>query len=205
MSANLSVLGEILGSSFVVLLLLTCALSFIYGVWMLLRPEQALRFNQRISAWVSMDSVSKIMDKPRATERFFYRYHRIYGALMLAGGIFTLYVMSAGRWGRDLTTMFSLSEWSWLVSDVATVLMVMTGFLAAALGITMLIRPSLLRGVEARLNRWISTENSLKPLDSVHYAPDQFVSRHARPVAALIVIGSLYVLVALVPLLRTLL
>ncbi|MBX9811198.1 MAG: hypothetical protein K2Y16_06240 [Burkholderiales bacterium] len=204
MSAGLGFVGEILRSSFVVLLLLGCALSFIYGVWMLLQPDQALRFNQRISAWVSTEGVSKVLDRPHSTERYIYRYHRIYGALLLAGGLFTLYVMSGGRWGRDMTAVFSLSEWSWLVRDVATLLMVMAGFLATALGIIMVIRPSLLRGVEARLNRWIATENNLKPLDSVYYAPDQFAWRHARPLAALIVIGSLYVLVALIPLLRTL-
>lgn len=205
MGAGLSFVGGIIQSGFLILLLLACVLSFAYGVWMLLQPEQALRFNQRASKWVPTDGFSEAMDKPRATEWFFYRYHRIYGTLVLASGLFILYVMSAGHWGRDLMTVLSLSEWSWLVSDVTTLLMIMTGFLAAALGIIMLIRPSLLRGVEAWLNRWIATENNLKPFDVLYYAPDQFVSRHARLMAALIVIGSLYVLVALVPLLRALL
>lgn len=205
MRSGLSFVGDIFQSSFLVLLLLACALSFAYGVWMLLQPEQALRFNQRVSKWVPTDGYSEAMGKSHATERFFYRYHRIYGLLLLASGLFMLYVISAGRWGRDLTRVFSLGEWSWLARDVGTLLMVMTGVLAAAFGLIVLIRPSLLRSVEAWLNRWISTENKSKPLDVLHYAPDQFVSRHARLMAALIVIGSLYVLVVLVPLLRALL
>ena len=145
------------------------------------------------------------MEKRHTTERFLYRHHRSFGVLLLAGGIFTLYVMSGSRWGRNLTTAFSLSEWAWLASDLTTVLMVMNGILATVLGILMFIRPSLLRGVEAQLNRWIATENELKPLDAVHDAPDRFASRHVRLVAVLIVIGSLYALMVLVPMLRTLL
>ena len=203
MSLGLGFVGGIILSSFLAVLLVGGALSFAFGVWMLLRPDQALRFNQRASTWVSMERLATVMDKRRSTERLVYHYHLVYGALLLAAGLFTLYVMSGGRWGRNVVTTFSLGEWSWLVSDVTTLLMITIGLLATVLGIIILIRPSLLRGVEAQLNRWINTDDDLKVLDSVHYAPDRFASRHARSVAAVIAIGSLYALVALVPLLRT--
>ncbi|MFN7085115.1 MAG: hypothetical protein ACK4N4_00640 [Burkholderiales bacterium] len=205
MSAGLDLLAEVLRSGFVAVLLLGCVASLAYGVWLLLQPEQALRFNRRVSAWVSTEKVVQTLDQPHSIERIVYRYHRIYGALLLAGGLFTLYVMAAGRWSRDVRSALGLGEWSWLVGDVTSALMVIIGILATALGIVIVIRPSLLRGIEARLNRWIATDQDLQPLDSVHDAPDRFAARHARAVAVLIVAGSLYVLVALAPLWRTLL
>ncbi len=203
MSASLNLMGELLRSGFVVLLLLGCVVSLMYGVWMLLQPEQALRFNQRVSTWVSTEGVAEVMDKPRSIERLVYRHHRIYGALLLAGGLFTLYVLSAGRWGRDVTNALGLGGWAWAVSDVTTWFMLVIGLLGTALGLVIIIRPSLLKGVEVKLNRWIATDKGLQTLDSVHYAPDRFVSRHARLVASLIVIGSLYILIVLVPILRS--
>ncbi len=206
MRSGLNFVGDIFQSSLMVLLLLGCAASFVYGVWMLLRPATALRFNQNVSKWVSTDGVTKALDDRHATDWFFYRYHRIYGLILLAGGFYSLYVLSGRQWRLGIVQIFSLygSFWTDVARDSAGLLMIVVGVTAVVFGIIMLVRPSLLRGVEVWLNRWVATDKHLKPLDAVIDAPDRFVARHARLVAALIVIGSLYVLFMLLPLLPVL-
>lgn len=205
MAPGLNFVGEVFQSGLLLVLLLACAGSFVYGVWMLLQPATALRFNRSASTWVPTDSLTSALDDRHSTERLVYRYHRIIAAMILLGGLYVIYALSGGLWRVGITEMFShKGPWTDVVRDVAGVLMLLVGVIAVLVGIVMFIRPSLLKGAESWLNRWVATDKTLKPLDFAINSPDQIVSRHARVFAALIVVGSLYVLIELLPLLPAL-
>ncbi len=205
MRPGLNFVGDIFQSGLMLILLLACAGSLVYGVWMLLQPATALRFNRSASRWVPTDNIASALDDRHSTERLIYRHHRILASILIAGGLYMIYALSGGRWRAGIVEMFSQKgPWMDVVRDAAGVLMLLVGVIALVVGTIMFIRPSLLKGAEFWLNRWVATDKTLKPLDVVIDAPDRFVERHARLFAALIVVGSLYALLALLPLLSAL-
>lgn len=202
MNASLSMLSDILRQGVLVVLLVGCAASLLYGIWMLLRPQGALRFNQYASGWFSTERIARSLDAPHATERFFYRHHRIVGAFVLGGAIYMLHVLSLYNQQADLTAIFGRlnAQAGNLLQDSVAALIVLGSAFSGVVGAFLLIRPSLLKNFEGTLNRWFSTDRPLQSLDAAHYAPDRFASRNARVVAALIIAGSTYALIALAPL-----
>ena len=58
-------------------------------------------------------------------------------------------------------------------------------------------RPSLLKGVEAVGDQQYSARAATKPLDVMHYQPDELVRARPKVIGTLFTVASLYVLFAL--------
>ncbi|MCX7171655.1 MAG: hypothetical protein NTY41_15600 [Proteobacteria bacterium] len=68
---------------------------------------------------------------------------------------------------------------------------------AAIVGFIMLTKPSLLRDLENSANRWISTDGLLKWINNTHYFMENSIVKHRKLAGAALILGSLYVLIAL--------
>jgi hypothetical protein len=64
-------------------------------------------------------------------------------------------------------------------------------------GLIIVLRPSLLKRLEAVLNRWFVTEESIRKLDLQLPTPDSVFGRRPRMMGIIIVAGSLYILMNL--------
>lgn len=95
--------------------------------------------------------LGEVCSRPWRVERFIYRHHRPFGGAIIAGALTLLYLLYAGhiqlagipaeRLGMGLRTA-NLVSWAMAVAVLL-------------IGFAMLIRPSLLKGIEALSNRWI--------------------------------------------------
>lgn len=88
--------------------------------------------------------------RPRRIERFVYRHHRAFGLAILAGSI--LYLGLVARYGL---------LWPASAGPVLAVLLPLLALVNLALlpfGTVMLLRPSLLKRLEAASNRWVEWE-----------------------------------------------
>lgn len=88
----------------------------------------------------------KLLDKPWTIERMIYRHHRLFGLVILFAGVFCIWQMSRTR----------LIE---LLGDSTTLAILVGALLIGqafnlAIGLVMLLRPSLLKPLEAVGNRW---------------------------------------------------
>ncbi|MBI4293695.1 MAG: hypothetical protein HY661_19635 [Betaproteobacteria bacterium] len=169
------------------------------GVALLLKPEHIATLNQSFSRWVSSDKVADQLDRPRWTERFVYRHHRLVGAFFLIGALCILYVFLFGYNARRISSIFAVGYWG--VVDVLVGVMLISSALAALVGLIVLTRPSLLREIEKSSNRWISTEGASKALNATYYNSDGYILRRKKIAGVCMIIGSLYVLIVLSPLL----
>jgi hypothetical protein len=178
-------------------LVLGAVLALFVGVWLLINPKDMLRFNQRASRWLDTEKLTAIIDKPRHIERALYRNHRWVGGLVLAGGCYIATVLMFVFNKKAAVTVLArggdLRLVGWLI-DALFVLLVLCSVLAVVLGVLLLLRPSLLKNIEAWMNRWYSSDKSLQALDRVSFGLDEWVAKHTRLMAVLIILGAVYTL-----------
>lgn len=197
---QMHILNEILLETLLALLLGGAALSLIVGVWLYFHPERLFSLSQRLNQWFSTQSLTRAMDATFHIEHSVYRRHRWAGALLVAGALYILYQLSF-HYDKSATLRmlenYNLQLAGWLL-DSTTFLIALTSVLTLAIGMCLLIRPSLLRAFETWSNRWYrGGDKVVQLLDDVHHHPDRLAARHPRFIAVLIVLGSLYVLTSL--------
>ena len=199
MDTAIKIVADILLQSFLIFVVVGCVFSFIIGVLMLLKPEGVLRLNQYLSRWVGTEKLAAALDAPHSVETALYRRHRSIGVLVLAGGLYILYVMffafKKKAAGGDLSFGLNPQIAAWLL-DALGVVLVVSSLLGLIIGIFLVVRPSVFKPIEEWGNKWYSTEKSLRVMEAVHLKPDETMLRNYRFVAALVVAGSLYVILS---------
>jgi hypothetical protein len=191
--------ADMLLQSFLIFIGVGCVFSLIIGVWMLVKPEGVLRLNQYMSKWFGTEKLAVALDDPHNIDVALYRRHRPVGVLVLAGGLYILYVMffefSKKAAGGDLSPALNPAIAGWLV-DALGVVLVLSCVIGLIIGFFLLVRPSVFKPIEEWGNQWYSTDKSLKVMEAMHVRPDEAMIRNYRIVAALVIAGSLYVILS---------
>ncbi len=188
-------LNNILLQSFLIFLGGAALLGILVGAGMLLKHEQVIRLNQYFSHWKSTEKFGEHFDRPRSSERFFYRHHRLVGAGLFIGAMLVLYTFLISYNVRKISAVIARDYW-WLL-DALMGLLLIGSVLAAIIGFVMLSRPSLLRDFENSVNRWISTDRLLTFFNGMHYSVEQSILQHRKVAGACLIFGSIYILIAL--------
>jgi hypothetical protein len=190
----------IAGQTLFVLFLVGAALGAVLGLVLLLDSARALRWNERLSRWVSTREATQGLDRPRDIKRFIYRAHRVIGLLVVAGALYCLDVLTFGfkpgalaRAFRDLGSLGALE----IAFETARLFLLAGNLAALAAGLLLCFRPSLLKGFEAWADRSYGSLAANPALDRMHLQPDLWVSRHPRLTGALVLAGSAFVLFSL--------
>lgn len=174
--------------------------SVVYGALLLVAPRAALDVSATLRQRYSSRRALRPLEIPRHTEPFFYRHHRLAGALLLAG-VTVFFLVFAFGYPRDtvlagIATRIGGVSADVLVDAVERFLLVANA-LIGVFALTMIIRPSALKPLEARANRWISTRQALREAEASREPLDAFVARHPRLTGALILLGTAYIGISL--------
>ncbi len=78
-----------LTSSLLVLgiLLIPLGLSFLF------LPEKMERIGERLNNWISTEHIFDSLNKPRYQERLFYRFHHLFGGLVIVFALISIYML----------------------------------------------------------------------------------------------------------------
>ncbi len=162
----------------------------IIGIVFTIAPQWALTSGNKLNRWISTKSFFDSLDRPRYQERWIYRHHRLFGLIIISAVCYVLFtfvfvigIESAvarlmGLAGSDFTR--------WLYEQLFYIFLG-ASVLALLIGAIMLIRPSLLKNLEAKANRWIGTNEKLDVLDS-KFGTDRFVG-NPRVFGLFVVLG----------------
>jgi hypothetical protein len=183
-----------------VVLVAGALLGLVVGVVLLVDSARVIRWNATLNRWYSTRQAFQKLEEPIDVKRVVYRWHRVAGVLIFAGALFTLDVLAfsyqTGALVRAFRGVGNPAILSIVFEALRIVLIVgnVAGLVAAAI---LCFRPSLLKGLEAVGDRYYSGREAVKPLEAMHYQPDEFVRARPKVVGAFFTLGSLYILVAL--------
>jgi hypothetical protein len=190
-----------------VVLVLGLGLALFVGVMLLARPRALFALNEWLSRSFDTAPTFRLLDQPRHVERFFYRHHRVVGALVVAGAS---YVLLRWAFAYDRPGVLALVsprlatgglDWVPLALE-ATLVGLHVAILAV--GVLIMFRPSLLKGVEKAANRWQDGPTTT-PLDSVVGNLDGTFEGHPRIAGVVLVVSAVWCLLALAPVVADLL
>lgn len=173
------------------------AICLVVGLFLAIAPQRFLDATGRVNRWISTDAAFASLDRPRPVDRFFYRRHLWVGAVLLLGGIYILYVFWAwydrAQVLHTLPVIYNGAASAWIY-DSLVILLRGTGVVGVTAGVVVLVRPSLLKSLEAMANHWIATEQWTRPLDRQKELPPQWFPGRARWFGIAIASGSLYIM-----------
>ena len=165
-----------------VVLAVLLALAFVVGAAVAVRPALLEGVRHRADRRVSMRRATRSLDVPRNVDRWFYRHHRIYGAFVVALAVLLLGVLTFGSapaaWHRAFGPEYR--EVAAIIVDTARVVLWVLGIFALAIGVVVFVRPSALKGVEARANRWVTTRRAFRGLEREYHGTESWIARHPR-------------------------
>lgn len=182
-------------------LLAGLVLALVVSALLLTRPRTLLELNRRLSRWVDTQGALRALERPLMLERLFYRHHRALGvAIVLGAG----YVLWQWAFGFDRAALSGLLDPSWRnngldwIVPAAELLVVGLHVLVLAVGGVILLRPSLLKGLEKAVNRWHGAASSER-FDRVIGTLDDQVAVYPRLTGFVLLMATVWSLVALVP------
>ena len=167
------------------------------GLLLVFGSQSAFRISERMNRWVSTRAAIRPLEEHHSISRPLYRMHRIVGAMICAGALYSLLVLGMPSGGAAMTTSLSgigtprFSAW---LSESLRIVLLAGNFGALLFGLVFIVRPSALKSLEAWADRRVSARKSTKPLEEMHLSADKFARAHPRLVGALVIVGSLYVL-----------
>lgn len=206
MKAAIDFLAGIVGQTLLVFFIIGALAGVAIGLTLLFDTARALRWNERLSRWISTREAAQRFDRPRDIKRFVYRMHRVVGVLVIAGALYCLDVLtfnfSPGALARAFRDLGSESLLG-LTFESARLFLLVGNVAALAAGVVLCFRPSLLKGVEIWADRVYMASTISPALDQMRFQPDRWVGRHPRLAGGLILAGSGYIVfsLAILPLL----
>jgi hypothetical protein len=172
------------------------------GIALLLRPEWLLQLNKFSNRWVSTRQMGRSLDQPVNIDHWIYRYGHVSGAVLLAGSMYIVYMLTTHIVRADILlglAKMHLVQPALLEPTLDTLVLVFLAgaVLAMIVSLFLIFRPSMLRDLELGANQNISMRQTLKPMEIQRGNVDQLVFRNMRLVGAALLCGSLYTLVVL--------
>lgn len=190
----------ILWRSLAIFLLFGAVCGVLLGGMLIIRPSFWEGINQAANRWISTRRFSQLLDTGFRVESWCYRHHRALGIVIVLGALYTLYYFGLSFHRHEI--MVSLSQYlpGKLLDGLLDALVL--GMLSGAVvalggGLFLLLRPSMLRGMELQANQWVSSRRATRGLEIPRDQVERFVMRYASPVGWLLLLASLYLLITL--------
>jgi len=200
MRGAIDFLVGIVGQTLLIAIVLGAIVGLALGVLLLVDTARVLRWNERMSRWISTREAAQRFDRPRDIKRFVYRAHRVIGVLVVAGALYTLDILTFGfqsgalvRAFRDLGNQDVLG----VAVDTARLFLIVGNLAALAAGVVLCLRPSLLKGLEVWADRTYAAREHSAALDRMRFQPDLWVSQNPRLAGLLVFAGSAFILFSL--------
>ena len=188
--------------SFVIFLIFGSLAGLATGVLLLLRPEALQKMGEKLNRWISTRHLDQSMERTINLDLWFYRYRRVFGALILLGAIYVLYYFTVSM--DRASTIDGLARYFKLhpvliggLLDALALSSILGALCAALIGLFLILRPSMLRNIEQVSNQWVSLRRAMKPVEIRREGVDEYVFQRARQAGILLVLGSFYVLIML--------
>lgn len=183
----MDIVNDIAWHSFLFFLWIGSVLAISVGAGLLFAPEHVERINRFFGRWIDTRHLEIEIDRPRSTERYIYRHHRIAGAIFFVGASIVLYRFLLSPAKERIASLLAPDMFG--LFDAGIAFLVITNVCAAMIGLIVFFRPSMLREFERQANRWISTERVTRVFNKPQFLLDQYVLRHPQLVGGVFIVA----------------
>jgi hypothetical protein len=196
----LKILQKTIWQTFLWVALLGGVMGLLMGIALIFRSSLVARVSARMNVWISSRQAMRPLEAPIDIERAVYRWHRLVGALLLAGALFTLYVATTRFQGPELSLVLGkffrveIAKW---IGQSLRIFLIVANLAALLFAAVMILRPSALKPLEAWANRQYSGRQATRAWEIPRNLIDPFVQNNPRLVGVLLALASLCVLVVL--------
>jgi hypothetical protein len=184
----------------IIFLALGCLGSLVFGAGLALEHTWAKRLSEQMNRWVSTRRAMRSMAVPHDVQRQIYRRHQFFGLVIIICATYVLYMLLA-RYNGALVLAYASRYLrprvaGWLLDSLHQFVLI-TNAVALVIGLALLLRPSMLKGIEAWANRSYSTRGAGKSFEVMNLSVDQMVLARPRASGVVIIVGSLLALTSL--------
>ena len=189
-------LTDILEATFFNVLIIGAALSMLFGLCLIIFPKLTLSLNEKINKSFSMRETTKHLETPISIERWFYRHANITGSLLMLGAAYLFYLLF---WELNFSYLaknlpgLTVLMWEWLLQSFQIFFAIMA-IVVFLMGFLIIIRPSQLKPIEEKANRWISTRQKLQFMSDDLGQADRLLTLFPRQIGAIILVASAIIL-----------
>lgn len=176
-----------------VLLFVALLAATAFGAAIAVRPALLLRLRVVTDRRIDLSVSTDWLDRPRNIDHVFYRYHYLYGAVVIILAVLLLYLLTFGY--ERPAVEFILPDGSRVVAEILAETMRLALWILAifclAIGVIMLVRPSALKGFERAVNRWLSTKDVARRLDREYHGADTLAQKYPRITGSVVAVVGL--------------
>lgn len=191
----------ILWQALALFLLVGAVTGMVVAVLMIYRPKRFECLNRAANTWISTRRMSRLVDRTLSVEQWFYRHHRVLGVLICLGALYVLgyfgLILDKTAALQHLPAHLPIRLQAPVIEGLldALVLASLTGGTVSLLvGLALWLRPSLLHGLEAVGNQWLTLRRPTRFLDLPREQIEAYVMSHSRGVGWLLLLASLFLL-----------
>jgi len=196
----LKLFGKIIWQTFLWVALLGGVMGLLMGLALIFKSSLVFRVSERMNVWISSRQAMRPLEAPIDIERAVYRWHRLIGALLLVGALFTLYVAVLRFQGPELSVVmgkfFRIEIARW-VGQSLRIFLIVANVAALMIAAVIILRPSALKPIELWANRQYSGRQATREWEIPRNLIDPIVQNNPRLVGVLLTIASLCVLLVL--------
>jgi len=196
----LKLFGKIIWQTFLWVALLGGVMGLLMGLALIFKSSLVFRVSERMNVWISSRQAMRPLEAPIDIERAVYRWHRLIGALLLVGALFTLYVAVLRFQGPELSVVmgkfFRIEIARW-VGQSLRIFLIVANVAALLIAAVIILRPSALKPIELWANRQYSGRQATREWEIPRNLIDPIVQNNPRLVGVLLTIASLCVLLVL--------
>ncbi|MEX0606844.1 MAG: hypothetical protein WD138_02325, partial [Halofilum sp. (in: g-proteobacteria)] len=182
-----------------VILAVLLALTALVGGLVALKPDWLQRLRAATDRRYTLRPMTRPLDTPRNIDPLLYRHHKAYGLVVMTLAAFLLYFLAFGEQRVFWRELFppDYREAAGIVADVARLVLWIFSVFALTVGTVVLARPSALKGLEARVNRWFTGRSVSERLDREYDWLDERLGRNPRLWGWVTLVASVICLAAL--------
>jgi hypothetical protein len=161
----------------------------LFGSMLLTSPARFEKLSTYFNGWRSGRRALRPVELPIRIEPLVYRHHRLVGTVIALGGLYTIALL----WAVEFP-FASGSAIDAIAGDAIKMLLMIGNAVGIAVGLTVAIRPSALKKVEAYATAWVSTRQVARPLETMNFTVDRHTALHPRRVGLLLIVAGVYLL-----------
>ncbi len=197
----MSVTYQILFSAGKILFYILIVMSFVVSALILFKPALAARINERFNAVFSTEHVHNKIDAYIDTTETLLKYRWALGGVFLAGSALAIKYLVADFDEKKFVALIispnGLGTRALYEIVVATVrwFFALFSFVGVFVCLAIMFRPDSFRKISAKMDTLFSTVEFHKALDASNHSLDSWVLRHHVIVGAFLFMGSCYLIV----------